>query len=188
MAEVRSHVCTSCGKVMYYDVLGSWRNAKTKLVRTGILRCPPCAGKEGRDLSDKKPTGRPFGSKTCDEKKANHARRGAGQRLNNSLTKEQRLKGIAKRNGYETYEEYQATLSDWEKYKNEVWRITNQQPLQLLENYDKRGTSGLEGAYQIDHVYSVLKGFKNQIPPFLIGNINNLQMLPWLDNVKKGWK
>ena len=189
MAEIRSHVCTSCGKVTYYDVLGSWRNAKTKLTRTGILRCPPCAGKEGRISSDKKPTGRPFGSKNSGNTKVKEAAQASPNRYQfSSLTKEQRLRGIAKRNGYETYEKYQATLSDWEKYKNEVWRITNQQPLHLLENYDKRGASGVEGAYQIDHMYSMLKGFKNQIPPILIGNIENLQMLPWLDNIKKGWK
>jgi len=184
----KEHVCTSCGKVTYYDNIGSWRNAKTKLLRTGILRCPPCAGKEGRIASDKKPTGRPIGSKTRQDLRINHGRPGAGKRLNEIITKEQRLQGIAKRNGYQSYQEYQSTLSDWEKYKNEVWRVTNSQPLHLLENYDKRGASGQDGAYQIDHMYSVLKGFKNAVPPTLIGHIDNLQMLPWLDNVKKGWK
>lgn len=188
MAELRSHTCTSCGKITYYDNVGSWRNAKTKLTRTGILRCPPCAGKEGREASSKTPTGRPKGSRTKEEKRINHSRPGAGKRLNGNITKEQRLEGIAKRNGYQTYEEYQATLTDWEKYKNEVWRLTNAQPLTLLENFDKRGQSGVEGAHQIDHIYSILKGFKNQVPPALIADIKNLQMIPWLENRKKGWK
>jgi len=183
----KEHICTSCGKVMHYDNLGSWRNARTKLNRTGILRCPPCAGKEGRNSSTIKPPGRPKGSKNRDNTKvraANVYKRGYLK----FITKEQRLKGIAKRNGYSSYEEYQSTLSDWEKYKNEVWRVTNSQPLHLLENYDKRGASGKEGAYQIDHMYSILKGFRNAVPPSLIGNIDNLQMIPWLENVKKGWK
>ncbi len=189
MTELRSHTCTSCNKVTYYENVGSWRNAKTKLTRTGILRCPQCAGKEGREASSKKIPGRVKGSKNKDNTKVKEAARNSTNRYKfSSLTKEQRMKGIAKRNGYETYEEYQATLSDWEKYKNEVWRITNQQPLTLLENFDKRGQSGVEGAYQIDHMYSILKGFKNQIPPALIGDIKNLQMLPWLDNLTKGWK
>lgn len=183
----RSHTCTSCGKVQHYDNIGSWRNAKTKLTRTGVLRCPPCAGKEGRVASSKKPTGRPRGSKNSDNTKVKAANVHK-RRFLKLITKEQRLQGIAKRNGYQTYEEYQSTLSDWEKYKDEVWRITNSQPLQLLENFDKRGPSGQEGAYQIDHMYSVLKGFKNAVPPALIGHIDNLQMLPWLDNLKKGWK
>ncbi len=187
MVTNRSHTCTSCNKILHYENVGSWRNAKTKLTRTGILRCPPCAGKEGRLASNKKPIGRPKGSKNKDNTKVKLANIHKRKYLK-LITKEQRLKGIAKRNGYATYEEYQATLSDWEKYKNEVWRLTNQQPLTELENFDKRGTSGIEGAYQIDHIYSVLKGFKNGVPPSLIADIKNLEMIPWLDNVKKGWK
>ena len=188
MTQLKSHVCTSCEKVIYYENNGSWKNAKTKLKKTGILRCPPCAGKEGRLNSDKPVPGRPKGSKTREELRMSHSRLGAGKRLSNSLTKEQRMLSIAKRYGYNSYEEYQATLSDCEKYKNEVWRVTNQQPLHLLENFNKRAKSGTEDGYQIDHIYSVLKGFKNQVPPNIIGNIENLQMLPWLHNVKKGWK
>jgi hypothetical protein len=174
---------------MYYDNIGSWRNAKTKLTRTGILRCSPCAGKEGRVSSNKKPSGRPLGSKNKDNTKVKLAAKSSEKRFRfKSLTKEQRLRGIAKRNGYQSYEEYQATLTDWEKYKNEVWRLTNAQPLHLLENFERRGPSGQEGAYQIDHIYSILKGFKNAVPPSLIADIKNLEMIPWLDNVKKGWK
>lgn len=188
MIQERTHTCTSCNKAIYYTNSGSWYNARKNLKDKGTLRCSQCAGKEGRVASSKKIPGRTRGSKTRPELRGSHSRPGAGKRLNSTLTKEQRLRGIAKRNGYETYEEYQATLSDWEKYKNEVWRITNQQPLMLLENFDKRGPSGQEGAYQIDHMYSILKGFKNQIPPALIGDIKNLQMLPWLENLQKGWK
>jgi hypothetical protein len=186
MITNKSHICTSCQKVTYYENVGSWRNAKTKLNRTGVLRCPTCAGKEGRLASSKKPTGRPVGSKTCEERRKNHARPGNGLRLNAKLTKQQREQGIATRLGYSTYQEYEATLSDWELYKNEVWRITNSQPLHLLENFNKRGASGVEGAYQIDHIYSVYKGFRAGLPTQLVGNIENLQMLPWEENRKKG--
>ena len=183
------HVCTSCGKTIHYTNSGSWYNARKNLQTKGALRCPPCAGKEGRESSNKKIPGRPKGSKNKDNTKVKAVAQTSPNRYKlNSITKEQRLKGIAKRNGYSTYEQYQSTLSDWEKYRNEVWRITNSQPLQLLENFDKRGQSGQEGAYQIDHMYSILKGFKNNVPPALIGNIGNLQMIPWLENLKKGWK
>jgi len=189
MTQLKSHVCTSCEKVIYYENNGSWKNAKTKLKKTGILRCPPCAGKEGRLNSDKPVPGRPKGVKNKDNTKVIEAARNSKNRHNfKFLSKKQILKGIATRYGYNSYEEYQATLSDWEKYKNEVWRVTNQQPLHLLENFNKRAKSGTEDGYQIDHIYSVLKGFKNQVPPNIIGNIENLQMLPWLHNVKKGWK
>lgn len=184
--EMYYTTCTSCGKVTEYTNKRSWYNATAKLKKTGILRCPPCAGKEGRDASDVKITGRPKGSKTSPERLKGHSRPGAGKRLSDSLTKEQRLQGIATRLGYETYEEYEATLSDWEKYKNEVIRITNSQPLWLLENHDKRGPSGQEGAYQVDHIYSKYKGFKNGVPASIIGHIDNLVMLPWKENRDKG--
>lgn len=185
--ELRSHICTSCQKVLYYENVGSWRNAKTKLNKTGVLRCPPCAGKEGRDASKVEIPGRPRGSKNKDNSKVIEANKKKVNYLK-LITKEQRLQGIAKRLGYTTYEEYQATLSEWELYKNEVWRVTNSQPIHLLENFSKRGASGVEGAYQIDHIYSVYKGFRNQVPPALIGDIKNLQMLPWEENRKKGVK
>lgn len=88
---------------------------------------------------------------------------------------------------------YNISLQDWEElqgekelYYREVWRITYQQPLELLENYDKRGNAGQDNAYQIDHIYPISKGFINRISADVIGNINNLQMLYWLDNRKKG--
>ena len=95
------------------------------------------------------------------------------------------MQGIAKRNGYETYEDYRNSLDAWKAYKLDVWRTTNQQPLHLLENYDKRGVNGEEGAYTLDHIESIRKGFNNNIPPEQIGQFSNLQMLPWLDNITK---
>lgn len=188
MIGIKTHTCTSCGKELIYENKVSWMNARTKLNKTGVLRCQPCAGREGRAASNKQVTGRPKGSKTCLEKRMSHSRPGSGSRLNNSLTFEQRMQGIARRNGYETYEEYRTSLDAWEAYKIDVWRITNQQPLHLLENYDKRGINGEDGAYTLDHIYSIRKGFNNNVPPDEIGTISNLQMLPWLDNIIKGWK
>jgi hypothetical protein len=62
---------------------------------------------------------------------------------------------------------------------------TRQQPLETLLNFKKRGMSGIDGAYQIDHKLSINFGFLNSIPPYIIGNINNLEMLPWKDNIIK---
>jgi len=162
----------------------SWMNARTKLNKTGVLRCPPCAGKEGRAASDKKIPGRPIGSK-------NSYKVIKGRAVVNNIgwhRFETRMLQIARRNGYATYEEYRASLDTWKAYKIDVWRITNQQPLHLLENYDMRGINGEEGAYTLDHIYSIRKGFNNNIPPEEIGQFSNLQMLPWLDNITKGWK
>jgi hypothetical protein len=188
MTEKRTHKCTSCGIVKEYDNKTSWFNARTKLNKTGIIMCQPCAGKTGRNNSDKKIPGRPKGSKTNHLKIQNHSRKGAGARLNNELTFEQRMKGIARRNGYETYQDYQESLPEWKKYKIDVWRITNQQPIYTLEHFDKRGVNGQDGAYTLDHIISIKRGFIENISPENIGNINNLQMLPWEENINKGWK
>lgn len=183
-----THTCTNCGAEKVYENKGSWYNARTKLNRTGELLCASCAGKIGRVNSEIKPIGRPKGSKTHPDRLFNHSRPGAGTRLDTSLTFEQRMQGIAKRNGYETYEEYRESLPAWKQYKIDVWRITNRQPLQLLENFDKRGVNGQTGAYILDHIISIKKGFIENIHPEQIGDIKNLQMLPWEENIIKGWK
>ena len=82
--------------------------------------------------------------------------------------------------------EFRDDRSDWDKYRFEVWCYTNQNNLALLENYDKRGLAGVEGSYQLDHKISVKYGFDNNIPPHIIGNINNIEMVPWFDNLSKG--
>lgn len=170
-----TQTCSHCGKIIRYTSKGGWYNAAAKLREGRTISCPPCAGKIGRSNSNITPTGRPIGSKTCPEKVMNHSRKGAGARLNASLTSDQRMQGIARRNGYKTYEEYRNTLPEWKKYKIDVWRITNQQPLHLLENYDKRGVNGQDGVYTIDHIYSIKKGFDNKISAEEIGNIKTFR-------------
>jgi hypothetical protein len=94
--------------------------------------------------------------------------------------------GLVKAHYNMSLEEWEKLQGDRELYYREVWRITHQQPLELLENYDKRGNAGQKDAYQIDHIYPISMGFMNGISADIIGNISNLQMLYWLDNRKKG--
>lgn len=77
---------------------------------------------------------------------------------------------------------YPAERTEFERYKLEVRRITKQQPIHLLENYDKRG--GATG-WHLDHKYSILQGFIDKIPPAVIGHISNLRIIPARDNVQK---
>jgi hypothetical protein len=184
-----THTCTSCGITINYTNKGSWKNAKHNFKKNGILRCPPCAGKEGQLNRKTKPTGRPKGSKNIDNTKVN-IQSSINMRVYNQIkiTKEQRQKGIAKRNGFTSYQEYLESLPEWKKYRNEVDRLTKQQPLNELENYNKRGPNGKDGAYTLDHIISIAMGFKKNIDPIIIGSINNLRMIPWRDNIIKGWK
>ena len=84
-----------------------------------------------------------------------------------------------------SYDEYISLLPVFVKYKKMVTKITKKQSVNTLPNYEKRGKCGISGAYQLDHKFSILEGFKNGINPEIIGNINNLEFIPWEDNVKK---
>jgi transposase-like protein len=84
-----------------------------------------------------------------------------------------------------TYDEYLKRLPAFKKYRKKVIYYTNKQDLNSLPNYEKRGKSGVDGAYQLDHKYSILEGFKNGIEPDVIANINNLIFIPWKDNLNK---
>ena len=85
-----------------------------------------------------------------------------------------------------SYDEYISALPIFKKYKKEVKYITNKQPINKLLNYEKRGRCGTIGAYQLDHKYSILEGFKNNVKPEIIGNIKNLEFIPWEENRNKG--
>jgi len=84
-----------------------------------------------------------------------------------------------------TYEQYLETLPEVKLYKRQVSIITNRQPIKILSNYNKRGKAGINGAYNLDHIFPIIEGFKNNIPPEVIGDISNLQFISWEENNKK---
>jgi len=100
------------------------------------------------------------------------------RRLGNSI-------GAVKKYGNMNYNEYLLKLPEYVKYKRVVISITNKQQLDTLSNYNKRGISGIDGAYHLDHKYSITEGFRNNIKPEIIGNINNLEFIPWEENLAK---
>lgn len=85
-----------------------------------------------------------------------------------------------------TYEEYIDSKSELAKYKFLVCLATRQQPIQNLESFDKRGPTGKDGAFHLDHIYPITQGFENKIPPEIIGHICNLRFIPWKENISKG--
>lgn len=95
-------------------------------------------------------------------------------------------KMAAKKAGYDTYDAYMADLDNRKQYYREVRKITRQQDIRILENYDKlRGLCGVDGAYQLDHIIPVSVGYEQNIAPATIGHISNLQIIPWKDNLLK---
>lgn len=85
----------------------------------------------------------------------------------------------------EDYDKYIQNLPEFVKYRIKVNSITDKQPLHTLENYKKRGKTGISGAHHVDHKFSVMEGFKNNIPADIISHICNLQMIPWEENLSK---
>ena len=69
-------------------------------------------------------------------------------------------------------------------YYARVWFITEQQPLHILENSDKRGWKN----HHLDHIYPISMGHKDKIPPEKIGNIKNLRFIHYTENLDKGSK
>jgi transposase len=93
--------------------------------------------------------------------------------------------GLVKRYRDINYDDYLEIIDDYYKYELMVLKITRQQPIMTLTNYDKRGNSGVDGAYHLDHKFSIIEGFKNNVNPEIIGNIKNLEFIPWKENLKK---
>jgi hypothetical protein len=98
---------------------------------------------------------------------------------------------------YMQTEEYRKTISkpdtpEYRKYSNRVQTLTRKTyklyKEQINPNDLPRGKAGENGCYHLDHKISVRYGFDNQIDPAIIADKNNLQMLPWKDNVIKGKK
>ncbi len=75
--------------------------------------------------------------------------------------------------------------NDWKQYIQEVrkhtdWAWKNKNG--FFRHYgEKRGRTD----YHIDHEFSMLEGFRNNVPPEIIGHWTNLHMIPYIDNIRK---
>ena len=55
----------------------------------------------------------------------------------------------------------------------------------LLNNHENRGVFKKFEAYHLDHKYSIFESLKNNIKSEIISSLNNLEFIPWRDNVVK---
>jgi hypothetical protein len=83
------------------------------------------------------------------------------------------------------YKHWESKKSEYELYKIKVLRLTFETDLSKLENWSKRNLYHL---YEIDHIYPIRQAFKNSIPAELIGDINNLRIIPRKENRSKSGK
>ncbi len=74
-------------------------------------------------------------------------------------------------------------LNEYNAYQKQVSLHTVLSKKQL--DLDNIGRCGVEGAHQLDHVFSKKQGFLQNVPAEIVGSIVNLQVIPWRDNVVK---
>lgn len=81
------------------------------------------------------------------------------------------------------------TTPEYRRYRNRVSRLTEktyQENIDILNpNRYIRTLCGIEDGWQLDHIVSVQEGFKNGLTPEELSVKENLQMLPWKDNLLK---
>jgi len=70
---------------------------------------------------------------------------------------------------------------NFKAYKKAVWEIT-ESVKHLIEGIELRGFKD----HHIDHKISIWQGFKSNIPAHYIGDIPNLRMIPYKENMIKG--
>ena len=71
---------------------------------------------------------------------------------------------------------------DRKLYYAQVWEVTESQSLNILENFDKRGWKN----HHLDHIFPIYRGYLQNISPKRVGNIKNLQFIPFEENLSKG--
>lgn len=115
-------------------------------------------------------------------KKTMIERYGVEHNWNTKESKENRRKTIEIKR-----KEWLKNLPDRELYYETVIAITNKQlyhfGVKKFGNlwWERRGRTD----HHIDHMYSIKKGFENNVPPYIIGSIHNLDLIPYKENLKK---
>jgi len=98
-------------------------------------------------------------------------------------------KGRRKEEHMEILDRDDPIYRDFKKYRNRVAVRTERTYQQFKEEINPndfpRGKAGVDGAYHLDHIVTVREGFERQIPVEEISDKENLQMLPWLENIQK---
>lgn len=109
----------------------------------------------------------------------------AGEAVSNAQTGQKRPSMLGARNP-----NYNPNRTTFKRYCQEVIKATNRHRhiFSTWQNFDKIGLCGVDGAYQLDHIVSKRYGFENGISPERIGDIQNLQIIPWKINRNKGYK
>jgi len=72
-------------------------------------------------------------------------------------------------------------------YYLRVWLVTEMQPLKKLKNFTKR-CWGRSSCYELDHILPIAHAYLENIPPHLVGSIDNLRFIPKKENRDKSFR
>jgi len=80
--------------------------------------------------------------------------------------------------------------SPFRKYRYQVSYLSEKTYVEYYEeinpNCHPRTQAGVPGGYQLDHIISISYGFENNIPAEDLAKKENLRIITWEENVKKG--
>ena len=77
------------------------------------------------------------------------------------------------------------TLNEWQIYKKQVISLTIKNVRKYINLIHSTIKNNIDTKYHIDHIYSVSKGFENNIPIDIISSPVNLQLIEATINIKK---
>jgi len=75
-------------------------------------------------------------------------------------------------------------LEKFNKYKEAVYNLTNR-IYRKYKSYINPNNYRRGKHHHLDHIYSVIDGFENNVPIEIISNLNNLRMVPANENLSK---
>ena len=149
-----------------------------------------------KDISSKKHSDRMLEIIACDIATKNEVSRGwvcsmlCLEKLKNTIDPDsgktlldikQSKTGKTKRKNRPTNE-----MSEYRRFVTFYTRLSIKNYGHTLENIDLRcNHAENNNAYHIDHMFSVYEGFHRNIPPYIIGSIYNLKVIPWRENISK---
>lgn len=76
----------------------------------------------------------------------------------------------------------------YKQYKREVYRYTRQSYFSHQDKINPKNKPIGKCQYHIDHIFSIIDGFRNKVPAEIVGHYCNLQMLWYSENTKKNNK
>jgi len=98
------------------------------------------------------------------------------------------LCGVESRSGINHYKWKDYTnkeLQSFKYYKEFIMSESNRNFGKYYYKINKNSLIRSKYEYHLDHIYSIMEGFRNNIPPEVLYNPNNLQMMWWKDNIIK---